>query len=87
MQAQDMKFCQSCSMPMNTPDAKYGTEADGSLSQDYCSYCYENGHFNTEETMEQMVEACVPYVRDQYKSDDEARAAMMAFFPQLKRWS
>ncbi len=81
-----MKFCQSCGMPMNTPDAKYGTEADGNESKDYCSYCYEGGRFHKEETMEQMVESCVPFVKEHYGSDEAARAAMMEFFPKLKRW-
>ena len=30
----------------DTMDAKGGgTEADGSLSQEYCSHCYQNGQF------------------------------------------
>ena len=40
------KFCQSCCMPLNLhgEDVR-GTEADGSKSTKYCSYCYENGAF------------------------------------------
>lgn len=81
-----MKFCQSCGMPMNTPEAKYGTEADGSASHDYCNYCYDQGKFTGEMTMEQMVDFCLPYVKDNYPSEAVAKAEMMGFFPQLKRW-
>lgn len=40
------KFCQSCGMPLNADEKDMrGTEKDGSLSSEYCSYCYENGAF------------------------------------------
>ncbi|MGT2741772.1 zinc ribbon domain-containing protein [Streptococcus plurextorum] len=40
------KFCQSCAMPLHLhgQDVR-GTEADGSLSLMYCSYCYTAGAF------------------------------------------
>lgn len=37
------KFCQSCAMPLN--EDNLGTEKDGSSSQEYCMYCYQNGEF------------------------------------------
>ncbi len=82
-------YCQSCGMPMNAPQAKYGTEADGEMSKDYCCYCYENGGFiKPDETMEEMIESCVPFVVEANPSlsNDEARKQMNVFFPSLKRW-
>ena len=39
-----MKFCQCCEdMPME--GANYGKEKDGTLSEDYCEYCYADGEF------------------------------------------
>jgi hypothetical protein len=40
------KFCQSCGMPMDMDPEKGGTNADGSKSVKYCSYCYLNGKFS-----------------------------------------
>lgn len=37
---EEMKFCQSCGMPMQTA-GDFGTEADGGASADYCVYCYK----------------------------------------------
>lgn len=37
---EEMKFCQSCGMPMQTA-GDFGTEADGGASVDYCVYCYK----------------------------------------------
>lgn len=83
-------FCQSCGMPLDSAE-DFGTEKDGSASADYCKYCYVNGAFNNDgETMEEMIETCIPFVTGEdgpYKSEDEARKAMTAFFPNLKRWA
>jgi len=37
-------FCQSCGMPMSEPE-HFGTEKDGSNSEEYCSYCYLSESF------------------------------------------
>ena len=37
-----MKFCQSCGMPLQAED-QWGTNADGSLNEEYCCYCYQKG--------------------------------------------
>jgi hypothetical protein len=37
-------YCQSCGMPMHNPEVR-GTEKNGSQSNEYCSYCYQNGTF------------------------------------------
>ena len=61
MDLKNTKFCQSCGMPMLQGIA-YGTEADGSLSGDYCSYCYGNGAFLGEMSMEEMIDFCTPFM-------------------------
>ncbi len=83
----EMKFCQSCAMPLS--DEAYGTEKNGSKSADYCSHCYQNGAFVGEMTMEEMIEFCLPFTAKSFpdKSEAEVRAQMESFFPQLKRWA
>ncbi|MCU0461229.1 MAG: zinc ribbon domain-containing protein [Bacteroidales bacterium] len=39
------KFCQSCGMPMDQDPGNGGTDSDGSKTQKYCSYCYQDGKF------------------------------------------
>lgn len=82
------KYCQSCGMPMGTNDEMYGTETDGSKSNDYCKYCYVNGNFTTDATMEEMIEICVPHVANANTemSEEQARDMMKEWFPTLKRW-
>ena len=86
-QYKDMKFCQSCGMPLG-PGAQLGTEADGSASPDYCSYCYKEGKFAGEMTMEEMIDFCAPMMAQANPgmTQDQAKAQMRQFFPMLKRW-
>ena len=82
------KHCQSCGIPMGATDEMYGTNADGSKSADYCEYCFKEGKFTSDETMEQMIEICIPHVVSANVGMDEgeARKMMQEFFPTLKRW-
>lgn len=42
-------------MPLNADPMRGGTNADGSLSTEYCSYCYRNGRFiNPDMTIDEM---------------------------------
>jgi hypothetical protein len=51
------KNCQSCGMPLKKDSKGGGTNADGTRSQLYCSYCYENGTFKQSDwTASQMQE-------------------------------
>lgn len=80
-------YCQSCGMPM-TEDAHFGTNADGSRSEDYCCYCFKNGAFQQDCTMEEMIDFCLEVEKDSgmYTDREEARGQMLAWFPTLKRW-
>ena len=82
------QFCQCCGMPMGETNEMYGSNADGSTNEDYCSYCYENGAFTFQGTMEEMIETCVPHMvsANPGMSEEEARSGMMEWFPTLKRW-
>lgn len=84
----EIKLCQSCAMPMNAPEARYGTEKDGSLNPDYCSYCYDNGEFLGSPTMEQMIQTCLPFEKEARpdKTEEELLKEMRELFPALKRW-
>lgn len=88
----EMKFCQSCGMPLNT-DADHGTNKDKSLNDEYCTYCFQNGVFTKDCTMDEMIELCLGFI-DEFNKDsekkytvEEARAAMKDYFPKLKRWA
>ena len=83
------KYCQSCAMPMGNTDEMYGTEKNGTKSADYCKYCYENGEFTFNGTMEEMIEICVPPMTENNPgmTPEIARDMMNKFLPMMKRWS
>ena len=56
----ELKFCQSCGMPLS-PEV-LGTNADGSKNDEYCMYCYRDGKFLQECSMEEMIEHCAQFV-------------------------
>lgn len=80
------KFCQSCGMPMKQDPGAGGTNADGSKSEEYCSYCYENGAFhNPDFTAKEMQDFCIVKMKEQ----GVPRFLGWLFtrsIPKLKRW-
>ncbi|MDO5561730.1 MAG: zinc ribbon domain-containing protein [bacterium] len=83
------EYCQSCGMPMNTEEAQYGTEVDGSLSDEYCIYCYKDGQFTQPDiTLAQMADLDVSFMTqgENAMSAEEARKIVDSFLPTLKRW-
>lgn len=84
----NMKYCQSCGMPMGKTDDIYGTNIDGSKNHDYCTYCYKDGLFTSDISMEEMIEFCIPHMISANKgmTKEDAKQMMHEFFPKLKRW-
>ena len=86
----EQKFCQSCGMPL-TNDV-LGTNADGSKNEDFCMYCYREGRFLQDCTMEEMIEHCAQFVGavneglEKPITREEYIDQMKTYFPQLKRW-
>ena len=77
-------------MPLT--DEVLGTNADGSKNEEYCMYCYNDGKFLQDCTMEEMIEFCSQFVDEVNKNmpkpmtKDEYKGMMRQFFPTLKRW-
>ena len=78
-------ICQSCSMPI-MKDEQIGTNKDGSKNNDYCIYCYENGEFKDNISMEEYIEMNVAFASQAGMTEDEMREHCQNVFPTLKRW-
>ena len=80
-----VQICQSCSMPMED-ESVFGTNKDGSKNTDYCIYCYKNGKFIDNVSMEEYIEMMVPFSGQANMTPDEMRHHCEKVFPTLKRW-
>lgn len=80
------KECQSCSIPLDKDPQGGGTNADGTKSNKYCSYCYKDGEFVAKDiTAEEMQE----YVKEKLKSmgfPGFMAGMLTKRIPKLERW-
>lgn len=70
-------------MPLYSPEL-LGTGADGRAVEEYCVYCYREGGFTQDVTMEEMIRLCAGYAGGNVRLH---AARMRAFYPHLKRWA
>lgn len=85
------QVCQSCGMNLKAP-RDFGANADGTPSREYCHYCYQNGVFTRDATMEEMLETNLEYL-DHWNEEtgnnltiEQARPLLRDFLSTLKRW-
>ncbi|WP_124058913.1 zinc ribbon domain-containing protein [Vaginisenegalia massiliensis] len=84
-------MCQSCGMPLQLHDEDVrGSQADGQVSNDYCRYCYQNGHFTEPDiTFEQMLSKGKTAI-SQGQGNPLVKSLMKATYPfmlkKCRRW-
>ena len=76
-------ICQCCGMPLE--DAIIGRNADGTLNEDYCKWCYADGTY-TYGDMDQLIDVCVPNMVKEGFTEEQARAYMRQTLPGLDYW-
>jgi len=79
-------ICQSCGMPMEYSSV-YGTDADGKINSDYCIYCYKDGKFLHDVSMEEFVDMCSQFGEQAGMTNEQMREHCSKLFPTLKRWA
>ncbi len=81
------KFCQSCGMPASKDAGGGGTEADGTKSELYCSYCYQGGKFLLPDidTAQKMQKMCIKKMNEQGMPKFVAWILTRGI-PKLERW-
>jgi hypothetical protein len=73
-------------MPKKKDPVGGGTNADGTRSEMFCSYCYQNGDFvNPDWTAEQMQEFCKNKLKEMRFPEFVAKFLVKGI-PNLKRW-
>jgi len=81
------KFCQSCGMPLKKDEKGGGTNADGSKSVKFCSYCYQDGEFfNPEITTATEMQAFVKVKMKEMGIPGFLTGFFTYGIPKLERW-
>ena len=78
-------MCQSCGMPLDS-DAIKGTEEDGSKSNEYCKYCYENGVFRDPKMNLDDMKNNVKTQMKKLEILDHSIQKAINLLPMLSRW-
>jgi hypothetical protein len=75
-------------MPLERPD-QHGTTATGSRVNDYCIFCYRDGHFTEPDlTKSDMIARVAGFLVSMRKMPEPAAQSMAReFVPKLKRWT
>lgn len=76
-------------MPMGESPKMYGTESDGSKSETYCGYCYRNGTFVSNITVEEMADriSVICSVMDPASERSDTKEDFLRFLRTLDRWN
>jgi len=78
--------CQSCGLPPDKDPEGGGTEADGSRSDKYCSYCYREGRFVRPEWTAADMQAYVTGKLQEYGIPKAIAGMLAKGIPKLERW-
>ena len=78
--------CQSCGMPLS--DGFFGTLKNGSETNEYCKFCFQEGaYLQPELTVEDMIQMSIDNMsQDLNFSKENAQELANSVIPQLKRW-
>lgn len=93
MMSKNIRYCQSCGIPLRFDIEGYlGTNADKSRSDSFCHYCLKEGEYLDNVPMEQMIDIWIEYI-DEYNecsgtnyTQEELRLILKKRLPTLKRW-
>ena len=84
-------LCQCCGVRLE--EVYHGTNADGSLNEEYCSHCLKDGFFTADFTMEETADYCAQFVdeynqkHDKLFTRDSFKYTLEALLSMLKRWT
>ena len=77
--------CQCCDMPLNE-DSMISKEADGSVNEDYCKWCYNDGRF-AYDSRDSLLDFLISHMPNpENLPDDQRRMQYDGYLSQLKHW-
>jgi hypothetical protein len=81
------KNCQSCGIPLSSDLQRGGTNQDGSKSNKYCSFCFENGKFKQADIDVLQMQDVVKYKMKELGFPGFLAGLFTKRIPKLERWN
>ena len=78
-------ICQSCAVPLKK-QSDFAINKDGSINNDYCKYCVQDGKFIDDVSMEEYIEMCSKFGEQAGLTTQQMKEYCSKIFPTLKRW-
>lgn len=79
-------ICQCCGMPLNE-DSIISREEDGTFNEEYCTWCYADGHF-TYDSKDKLVDFLIGHMPNpENVPDDTRRSQFDMYLSTLKHWN
>ena len=75
--------CGSCRAPLKNEDV-LGTNSDGTKNKEYCSFCYQEGKWVHDVSMEEFMTLVLPRMPF---PEPISRMLLKKGMPKLKRWA
>ncbi len=84
----DKQRCQSCGMPLSEAFMNFGTNEDGSSSDQFCTFCFQNGKFtNPAQTLDEMIKSSIENMTGELGMPlEKATELANTVIPPLGRW-
>lgn len=76
-------ICQCCGMPLD--DSTISKEADGTLNEEYCKWCYSEGKF-TYDNIDDLINFCAQHMANEDWPAEQVREYMADMLPKLNYW-
>lgn len=76
-------FCQCCGMPLE--DDYLSKETDGTINEDYCKWCYNEGKF-VYTSIDELIDFLVEHSANGQWTKEESRRFFESELPKLKHW-
>ena len=75
--------CQCCGMPLE--DSIISKETDGTLNEEYCKWCYNEGNF-VYTSLEELIDFLVGHMSNEQFPPEQMRAYLSELLPTLNHW-
>ena len=76
-------ICQCCGMPLE--DSTTSKETDGTLNEEYCKWCYNEGNF-VYTSLEELIDFLVGHMSNEQFPPEQMRTYLKELLPTLNHW-